>query len=271
MHTYNSPNYLHGKLYPRLHDSIYTSLSLSHHTILVLAYKINLTRSVFMNFMKCSLFLWKLALDIVCFCLDMKTDGAKETQTIIGAGGKTMNLKTYTMMVGNLSVTAQVTENGCIPVSESIVGSTPGRQYTISLLSWLHELGSFEKKIHCCILFQGLSTWGPVSLGLPLEFLTPPFSTLPSAVWWVPFIPLYVLSLNITNWTRDSSSPCKAKITKWLHKPTHSLIIKIFLKQLFFFFSGDSSDEKSILPSSSVDSSFFQHMFSYSFFVLITK
>lgn len=62
----------------------------------------------------------------------MKTDGAKETQTIIGAGGKTMNLKTYTMMVGNLSVTAQVTENGCIPVSESIVGSTPGRQYNLS-------------------------------------------------------------------------------------------------------------------------------------------
>lgn len=54
-------------------------------------------------------------------------DGAKETQTIIGAGGKTMNLRTYTMMVGNLSVTAQVTENGCIPVSESIVGSSPGQ------------------------------------------------------------------------------------------------------------------------------------------------
>lgn len=79
-----------------------------------------------MNFMKIStrfsLFLY----------LNMKTDGAKETQTIIGAGGKTMNLKTYTMMVGNLSVTAQVTENGCIPVSESIVGSTPGRQYNLS-------------------------------------------------------------------------------------------------------------------------------------------
>lgn len=141
---------------------------------------------------------------------------------------------------------------------------------SLSYLEYMN-LEVLKKKIHCCILFQGLSTWGPVSLGLPLEFLTPPFSTLPSAVWWVPFIPLYVLSLNITNWTRDSSSPCKAKITKWLHKPTHSLIIEIFLKQLFFFFSGDSNDEKSILPSSSVDSSFFQHMFSYSFFVLITK
>lgn len=165
--------------------SIYTPLSLAlSHTILVLAYKINLTRSVFMNFMKIStrfsLFLY----------LNMKTDGAKETQTIIGAGGKTMNLKTYTMMVGNLSVTAQVTENGCIPVSESIVGSTPGRQYNLSPiltqticteLDYMY-LEVLKKKIHCCILFQGLSTWVPVSLGLLLEFLTQPFSTLPSAV-----------------------------------------------------------------------------------------
>lgn len=150
-----------------------------------------------MNFMKIStrfsLFLY----------LNMKTDGAKETQTIIGAGGKTMNLKTYTMMVGNLSVTAQVTENGCIPVSESIVGSTPGRQYNLSPiltqticteLDYMY-LEVLKKKIHCCILFQGLSTWVPVSLGLLLEFLTPPFSTLPSAVWWVLFIPLYVLRI----------------------------------------------------------------------------
>lgn len=73
-----------------------------------------------------------ISTNLVCFYLDMKTDGAKETQTIIGAGGKTMNLRTYTMMVGNLSVTAQVTENGCIPVSESIVGSSPGRKFIIS-------------------------------------------------------------------------------------------------------------------------------------------
>ncbi|XP_022315523.1 ependymin-related protein 1-like [Crassostrea virginica] len=53
-------------------------------------------------------------------------DGAQETDITLGAGGKTLTVKTYTMTVGNLTVNAQVTENGCIPVSESIVGRSPG-------------------------------------------------------------------------------------------------------------------------------------------------
>ncbi|XP_062615336.1 mammalian ependymin-related protein 1-like [Saccostrea cucullata] len=54
-------------------------------------------------------------------------DNAQETQTTIGAGGKTLSLKSYVMVVGNLTVTSSVTEAGCIPVSESIVGHSPGQ------------------------------------------------------------------------------------------------------------------------------------------------
>uniref|UniRef100_A0A8W8LRJ5 Uncharacterized protein n=1 Tax=Magallana gigas TaxID=29159 RepID=A0A8W8LRJ5_MAGGI len=46
-------------------------------------------------------------------------DGAKETQTIIGAGGKTMNLRTYTMMVGS-------SPGQFIHMGTSFTGITPG-------------------------------------------------------------------------------------------------------------------------------------------------
>jgi hypothetical protein len=54
------------------------------------------------------------------------TDGAQESQQILGTGGKTLAVKTYYMTVANLTVTAQVTEAGCIPISESIVGYSDG-------------------------------------------------------------------------------------------------------------------------------------------------
>ncbi|XP_056019937.1 mammalian ependymin-related protein 1-like [Ostrea edulis] len=54
-------------------------------------------------------------------------DGAQETEQTLGAGGKSLAVKTYTMMVANLSVTAQVTEAGCIPISETIIGYSAGR------------------------------------------------------------------------------------------------------------------------------------------------
>ena len=62
----------------------------------------------------------------MCWLSLQYTDGAQETDITLGAGGKTLTVKTYTMTVGNLTVNAQVTENGCIPVSESIVGRSPG-------------------------------------------------------------------------------------------------------------------------------------------------
>lgn len=56
----------------------------------------------------------------------LHTDGAQETEQTLGAGGKSLAVKTYTMMVANLSVTAQVTEAGCIPISETIIGYSAG-------------------------------------------------------------------------------------------------------------------------------------------------
>lgn len=186
-----------------------------------------------------------------------------------------MNLKTYTMMVGNLSVTAQVTENGCIPVSESIVGSTPGRQYNLSPiltqticteLDYMY-LEVLKKKNTLLYSISGFIHMGTSFTGITPGISDPTVFNPPVSCMMGPIYPAVCPqnSLNITNLTRDSSSPCKAKITKWLHKPTHSLIIEIFLKSLFSSFQEIPMMKRVSFLHPLQIAPFFLHLFSYSF------